>query len=236
MSPQRGPVLPYTVVAGVTACPTGWLAQSAKLHGSTFAPELPKIYPTFLELLDERPTFTVIVLNVTIGWHDTVEMGPRTCDREARALLRRRGAAVANAPSRAVLEGVVGVSESGLDAVSMTMLPRYREIAVEMSPYRQRQIYSGHPELSFYQLNHDTELRRSKRLVAGRDERLEILASHLPGIERILEFGLEGASEKHLYDAMALLWTARRVRGHAAKRIPEDAQWDSEGLRMEFVY
>jgi predicted RNase H-like nuclease len=39
-----------------------------------------------------------------------------------------------------------------------------------------------------------------------------------------------------LLDAFALLWTARRVYGHAAKRLAVEPVWDSEGLRMEFVY
>ena len=30
--------------------------------------------------------------------------------------------------------------------------------------------------------------------------------------------------------------TARRVQSHAAKRIPINPEWDSEGIRMEFVY
>jgi hypothetical protein len=33
-----------------------------------------------------------------------------------------------------------------------------------------------------------------------------------------------------------LLWTARRVFARAAKRLPAEAEWDSEGMRMEFVY
>ena len=42
------------------------------------------------------------------------------------------------------------------------MIPRYREVAAEMSPYRQRVVYEGHPELSFYQLHKDTPLTTSK--------------------------------------------------------------------------
>jgi predicted RNase H-like nuclease len=40
---------------------------------------------------------------------------------------------------------------------------------------------------------------------------------------------------KHLNDAAALMWTARRVFGRAARRLPKEAEWDSEGLRMEIV-
>jgi len=132
------------VVAGVTPCGPGWLVASAKQAGSTFAPEPPKLYDTFLEVLSERPSFAIVVINVPIGYLDTPASGARKCDVEARSLLGRRGASVHNAPSRAVLTGEVPMSESGLDAVTATIFPKYQEVAEEMSPYRQRVVYEGH--------------------------------------------------------------------------------------------
>lgn len=236
MSLRRGPVLPYSVVAGVTPSGPGWVVQSAKIHGSTFAPELPRLYESFLEILGEHPAYAILVVNAPIGYLDTPEMGGRTCDRQARALVRRRGSTVHNAPSRAVLNGLVDWRNGGVDAVTATLLPRYLEVAKEMSPFRQRIVYEGHPELSFYQLNQDTSMKRSKRIIPGRDERLEVLETHIPGIENILTIKLDGVAEKHVFDALAMLWTARRVWGRSARRIPIEPEWDSEGLRMEFVY
>ncbi len=236
MTSHRGPDLPYSVVAGVTPFNDKWLVASAKLAGSTFAPEVPKVYDSFYEVLSERPAFAIIVVNVPIGFLDTPEKGARTCDLQARALLRRRGTAVHNAPSRAVFDGTVDSSEDRLDAVTRTMLPRYREVAKEMSPYRQRVVYEGHPELSFFQLHKDTPLKRSKVKWEGREERRVVLEDKIRGSERYLEDGVVAAPQKHVYDAFALLWTARRVWGHAAKRIPIEPEWDSEGLRMEIVY
>jgi predicted RNase H-like nuclease len=236
VSSRRGPDLPYSVVVGVTPFNDKWLVASAKLAGSTFAPEPPKIYGSFLEVLSERPAFSIVVVNAPIGFLDTPGMGARTCDRQARALLRRRGTAVHNAPSRAVFDGRVDASEDRLDAVTRTMMPRYREIALEMSPYRQRVVYEGHPELSFFQLHKDTPLRRSKVVTEGKEERRIVLADKIRGSELYLDAKVVGAPQRHLYDAFALLWTARRVFGHAAKRIPVEPEWDGEGLRMEIVY
>lgn len=237
MSLHRGPTLPYHVIASITPSPGGWLVQAAKVQGATFAPERARVYPTFLEVLDERPAYELLILNAPVGYRDHPSDPPRHCDAEARHILGVRGAAIHNAPTRPVLAGTMTWQEGGLDAVTATMLPRYREVAAEMSPFRQRVVFEGNPELSFFQLNRDASMRRSKRLAEGRDERIEVLEEHIPGgIGNVLEEPPEGVALRHQLDAFALLWTARRVWGHGARRIPREPEWDSEGLRMEFVF
>ncbi len=234
MTLRRGPELPYLLVAGVTPVGRGWLLAGARHHAATFMPEPPKLFASFLEVLNERPAYATIVVNAPIGFRDEVGEPPRACDLAARVLLANRRTTVATAPTRAVLAGDES-STSGLDAATLQRLPRYREVYNEMSPFRQRVVYSGHPELSFCQLNGDVPLRWSKRREEGRDERRELLTMRIQNAHVILEADLP-VPEKHLLDAAALLWTARRVNGKAARRIPSDAEWDSEGLRTEFVY
>ena len=235
MSSRRGPDLPYKVVAGVTPWGKRWIVASAKMHAATFAPEQPKIYPAFIEVLDERPSFSVIVVNAPIGYIESSNTDVRTCDREGRAILARRGAGLHNAPTRAMMQDGAQLSDGRLDAVTAVLLPRYREVAAEMSPYRQRVVYEGQPELSFYQLNGEMPLRYSKKIEDGREERKTLLEKRIPGIDKIIDAEMKGVPKKHLYDVSALLWTARRVFGHAAVRLPSEAEWDSEGLRMELV-
>ncbi len=139
-------------------------------------------------------------------------------------------------PTRAALLGTGPLDTERLDAVTARLLPRYREVAAQISQYRQRVVYEGHPELSFYQLNSSKPLRWPKSFEAGHYERLTLLEKKIPDIARIMDAGLSGISAKHLLDVSALLWTARRVFGHAAIRIPSAADWDSEGLRVEMVY
>ena len=212
-----------------------WLVASAKVHAATFAPETPQLFDSVADVLSERPSFSVIVVYAPIGYQESPESGARTCDRVARSLLAGRGSSVRSAPSRSSLEGRVERSVDHLDAVTAMLMPRYREVAVEMSPYRQRVVYEGNPELSFYQLNSNTPLRWSKRREEGRVERRTLLEKRIQGMNHFLETDLHGVGAHHLYDVAALLWTARRVLGHAAKRLPENAEWDSEGLRMELV-
>jgi len=235
MPTRGGPDLPYDVVAGVTPCPPGWLVASAKLHGMTFAPEDPAVYETFAEVLSVKPAYSVIALNVPVGYPHEVHSGGRTCDRMARRLLGRRGTAIQSPPTRDVLaNGHIPVDDH-LAAVSLSLLPRIREVALEMAPYRQRSVFEVHPELSFYQLNSDKPMRWSKKFQAGQEERRALLVKRIQGVDRILDAQIEGVEPGHLTDAAAILWTARRIAARAATRIPEEPEWDDEGLRMELV-
>ncbi|MCU1490033.1 MAG: hypothetical protein JWM85_1438 [Acidimicrobiaceae bacterium] len=233
--PRQGPDLPYELVAGMTPCGPGWLVASAKLHGATFAPEEPRVLAAFADVFDERPAFSIVALNAPVGYGVETEIGGRSCDRAARALLGRRGSTVHNAPTRAPMDDGVEITDDRLDAISAQLLPRYREVAAEMAPYRQRTVYEAHPELSFYQLNGDVPLRWSKRSEYGREERRDLLQAKIPGIDRIVDAELRGVRPAHLLDVAACLWTARRIAARAGTRIPLDPEWDGQGLRMEIV-
>jgi predicted RNase H-like nuclease len=232
---RRAPDLPYSVVAGVTPCASGWLVGSAKLHGTTFAPEEPRVIKTFGEVLDQRPTFAVIALNAPIGYADESNEGGRACDREARQLLGRRGSAIHTAPYRTALKDDAEIAADRLDAITMTLLPRYREVAAEMAPYRQRTVFEVHSELSFYQLNGDVPLQFSKQSEKGQQERRTLLEKRIPGVDRVLEAELENVPYSHLLDVGAFIWTARRIFARIGMRVPADPEWDEEGLRMEIV-
>lgn len=232
---RRGPELPYSLVAGVKPCATGWLVASAKLHGTTFAPEEPRVIETFVDVLDERPAFATIALNAPIGYLEEARPGGRTCDREARALLGRRGAAIQSPPIRAQVEENGHYSADGLNAITRKLLLRYREVAAEMAPYRQRTVYEVTSELSFFQLNEDTPLRWSKRSERGQEERRALLAQKIPGGERVFDARLPRVPYSHMLDVAAFLWTARRIFARAGTRVPEDPEWDELGLRMEIV-
>lgn len=239
MSPdlhRRGPELPYDLVAGVKPCATGWLVAVAKLHGTTFAPEEPKVIETFIEVLDQRPAFATIAINAPIGLLETYEPGGRTCDKQARALVgSRRGAAIQSAPIRSQVDEGSNGTIHGLSAVTQKLLPRYREVALEMAPYRQRTVYEVSSELSFYQLNEDQPLRFSKRSKEGQEERRALLVKKIAGVDRILDAKLPRVPYSHMLDAAAFMWTARRLFARAGVRVPQDPEWDEAGLRMEYM-
>jgi predicted RNase H-like nuclease len=211
------------------------LVASAKLHGTTFAPDDPSVLETFVEVLDQRPSFAVIALNAPIGYLQEFQKGGRTCDREARVLVGRRGAAIQSAPIRSQVEDANSDKRAGLNAITRQLMPRYLEVAAEMAPYRQRTVYEVTSELSFYQLNEDEPLRWPKQSELGYEERRVLIDAKIPDAERIYEAKLQRVPRSHLLDVAAFLWTARRVFARAALRMPQDPEWDEHGLRMEYV-
>jgi predicted RNase H-like nuclease len=115
------------------------------------------------------------------------------------------------------------------------MLRRYAEVAEEMQPYRQRQVFEVHPELSFYQLNDDEPMKHAKETPEGIRERSTLVKARIPGIESVLEAQLAGVEPRHLLDASADMVTARRIAARAVERLPQDPEWDEAGVRMELL-
>jgi predicted RNase H-like nuclease len=232
---RRGPNLPYSLVAGVTPCRGGWLVAAAKLQGTIFSPEDPIRIETFVDVVDTRPGYSSIALNAPIGGLEEATVGGRACDREARLLLGRRGSAVKSAPIHVDSPDGTELLPDNIDAITRTLLPRYREVAREMAPFRQRTIYEVNADLSFFQLNEDVPMRWSKYSEKGIAERRSLVETKLPGSLRIIDAEVPGATPSHLLDAAAILWTARRIFAKAAIRIPSDPEWDEQGLRMELL-
>lgn len=205
------------------------------MHGTIFAPEDPIRLESFVEVVDQRPTYSIIALNAPVGYLAATRTGGRTCDKEARVLLGHRGSAIKSAPVRRDAQKELDLLPDQLDAISRTLLPRYREVAKEMAPFRQRTVFEANAELSLFQLNEGVPMRWPKHSEKGIEERQAVLEAKLTGVRRVLDAQVPGASNAHLCDVAAVLWTARRIFARAAIRIPADPEWDDEGLRMEFV-
>jgi predicted RNase H-like nuclease len=209
------------------------LVIGGKLQGITLAAETPVVASSILDVLDRRPGYEIIMLHAPVGLLEEPRPRGRQCDQDARRVLGMpRAGAIVTPPARSTTNS--GAFD-GLNPIQRALLPRITEVAKEIQPYHQRTVYEGHPELSFYQLNEDVPMRYSKHMEAGREERRALLTWKLPGIERALDERVERARSSHVLDAAALLWTARRVAARAVRRLPEDPEWDQQGLRMEIV-
>src|SRR3954452_6247797 len=98
---QRGPQLPYKLLAGVVPCPGGWLVAPGKLVGIQVYPDEPKIVATFRDIVDAVPLYEVIAAPLPIGLPTSPHRGGRTADHEARQILGCPHAeAMRSAPTR----------------------------------------------------------------------------------------------------------------------------------------
>jgi hypothetical protein len=99
MASRPGPNLPYSVVAGCHSVRT-WLARGQR-QAATEPPSLrsfPSVLATFAEVLDERPSFSVIALNAPIGYVEKDHGGAG----RVTAWLGPPGSAWLDGPQRAV--------------------------------------------------------------------------------------------------------------------------------------
>jgi predicted RNase H-like nuclease len=238
---QRGPTLPYQLLAGVVPCPAGWLVASGKLVGIQVYPEEPTVATTFRDILDAIPQYAVIADTVPIGLPAKASRRGRGADVAARSILGfPHAGAIGSTPTRKSLqakdyEAARTANGGQLDVVTWQQFGKIREVDDQMQPYLQRRVYEVRPELSFFQLAEDEVLKHSKDTAAGQKERQALLVRRMPGSERIIDTTLKGVRKSHLIDGAAALWTARRIVARAVTRVPEDPEWDDNGLRMEIV-
>jgi predicted RNase H-like nuclease len=184
-------------------------------------------------VLDNIPAYVIVTVMAPIGLYKRWVSKGRRADREARTLVGwPHLGAISSPPGRADLaEGERAVG----DIMSRRLRQAITEVDTEMQPYRQRSVYAVHSELSFYQLNGDQPPVYSKQSAAGLTERIEMLSQRMQGVDRVLGTEIEGINQRHLIDGAVALWTARRIKAKAAQRLPEDPEWDDDGIRMEWM-
>lgn len=184
----------------------------------------------------------LFVVDMPIGLPD---YGRRLADAAARRRLGARRSSVFPAPPRPLLaatswEAACRIGR-GLDGRRCSrqvwnLLPRIRAVDALMTPEVQERVVEGHPEVSFAAMAKGTGLATSKHTLAGHRERVALLRRHLGEVGSLLArlpAGLRGDA----VDALALLWSARRLSRSTARRLPEDTvERDARGLRCEIVY
>ena len=222
------------MIVGLDGCQDGWIAAIEE-SGATRLRVLKS-----LEELFEDPALVAAVIDIPIGLPDA---GPRSCDLQARKLLRPpRASSVFPAPIRSMLAARDQADASRLrfaaegkrcSVQSAAILPKIREVDSLLSQERQVKVREGHPELSFAFMNGGKSMSHPKRNSAGREERIRLLGSHFPDVPAAL--ARLGRFELDAMDAYAMLWTARRIVEGASRTLPALPPVDGRGLRMEIV-
>lgn len=233
---KTGPNLPYRLVAGVTPFAGRWVVVTGRAGGSNFAVQHPLIFDTFADVLAERPPYEKAVVNAPVGYQARIGDPPRTCDVMARNALGHRALTFAPAPPLSVLEWSEDYRNARLGAAAASRLLAMREVMLNVPNYRQRTVFSGHPELSFMGLNQEQPMTFSKYSDEGIAERRALLEKRIPYLAPAIDEADPSIPTPVVLDAIALLWTARRVLAKAARRLPAELEWDADGRRMEWVF
>jgi predicted RNase H-like nuclease len=230
--------LPYQILAGVEPVTGGWLVAPGNLQGINLAPQPVQVMASLAEILDYRPSFAVVALHAPVGTKEKPGEG-RACDVDVRRRLGPRGGAAVPAPSRALLAATsydeARLIEPNLDIVRWRSLPKAAEAIREAQSWRQRTVWEVNPELALMTMNEGLPITVGRRSESGKRLRRRLVEERLPGAEWILDQRPSKVREEKVVDALANLWTARRIMARAITRAAEPPEWDEEGVRMDIV-
>src|SRR5947208_101129 len=211
-------------VAGVDGCRAGWIV----VHDGCAT-----VHRDFATVLAGLPDDTVVAVDMPIGLIDEHEPGGRDVDRAARLELGPKRNSVFSAPPRCALGsrtlGDARRRGARLTLQTLNLLPRIEDVDRVMSPDLQSRVFEVHPELSFAAMNGDDPVRAPKRSRTGAKERRALLRR--AGV--IVPERPAGAALDDLLDACALAWSACRVAGGTARRVPDRPACGSRGLPLE---
>jgi predicted RNase H-like nuclease len=225
------------MVGGVDGCRAGRVGVQRQTGG----PLSVHLYRTTAELMNAAPEFDLLAIDIPIGLEKT---GSRTAYSLARKLIGPRASSVFPAPVRATLECETydEACSKSLEACghqAFAILPRIREVdnAVRNSQTLKRRVREAHPEVSFYYLNGERPLTRSKKSGLGFRDRYRLIEAFFgPVIDELRAAVSErDVADDDLLDALAVLWSAERVIAGCSVGIPDRAERDCYGLPMHIV-
>jgi predicted RNase H-like nuclease len=213
-----------TPVAGVDGCRAGWIV----VHEGHA-----EVHADFAAVLAALPDDAVVAVDMPIGLVDEHIPGGRDVDRAARLELGRKRSSVFSAPPRCALGArtLPDARRRGarLTLQTLNLLPRIEDVDAVMTPELQSRVFEVHPELSFGAMAGGSPVLTPKRSAAGSKERRALLQR--AGV--CVPERPTGAAADDLLDACALMWSARRIAGGTASRLPDPPSRDSRGLSME---
>lgn len=201
-------------VAGVDACPGGWVVAHVALDGVATV----SVFKRFGEILDLGAG--VIAVDIPVG---LVDESPREADKAAQLFVGSRRSSVFPTPIRAVLEfdnhadanrRHRELTGKGLSIQSFWLCRRMLEVDAWVKT--DERIIEVHPEVSFRELRGEP-LRFSKHTPEGLIERRTLLERIGIAIPR----RPPRSNEDDLLDAIAAAWSAARYAHGLAQPLPE---------------
>jgi len=208
---------------GVDGCRAGWLVVGARLSPSGAFEQLSwSLEPEVAGFIDAD----LVAIDMPMG---LATDGPRPCDQQARALLGARRSSVFPAPVRAALGAgnyreacdlSLAVSGRKLSKQAYNLLPKIRQLdqVLLADPKRSDRVHEVHPELAFSQWNGGEPMAQAKKTATGFAQRQALVESQFPGLALKIRTGVAKSklADDDILDAIACLWSARRLLGQEA--------------------
>jgi len=228
-------------LAGVDGCKAGWVAALLNTRSGALRLEL---HPAFAAIVSSSYRPAVIAVDMPIGL-PSVSAPRRACDAEARKLLGPRRSSIFSPPLREVV--ALGdyakanalsrrLSGLGLSKQAFFLMPKIREVEAVLLSRPACAIRECHPELAFVAMNAGVPLVSSKRTPSGERRRRALLARYLGPFAAKAPLHYPGLLPDDILDALACLWSARRIFQGAARALPRSPECDAMRLPMEISF
>ena len=232
---------------GVDGCRAGWLYVAIEPCGGIRW----GVVPLFADLVRSAGDSDRVFVDIPIGLPEGGE--GRTCDREARRRLGRRGRSVFPAPVRAVLgidtyEDVNRTSRvaagKGTTKQTFAIAPKVQEVdtLLRRCSKARRLVREVHPELCFWAFAGETpmSLPKKAKAKAGFRERVAVLSSLRSSIPDEISqisraFRRKDVAWDDITDAFVAALTASQPL-ERLRTLPAAPECDRYGLPMEMVY
>jgi predicted RNase H-like nuclease len=228
------------ILRGVDGCPEGWIAADFDLRTGRVTPE---VFPDAASLF--RDPALVTAIDIPIGLPGGL---PRTVDGAARRLLGPRASSVFPAPARVTLDALSyedacaashAVCGKRLSRQSYAILPKIKDVdtVLRQQPQLAEHVFEVHPEVCFYFWAGRQPMRHPKRTGFGFAERLDLVRTVFGDAAEAIraEVSPDQAGDDDILDALAALWSARRIHSGVAIRLPELEERDELGLPMQML-
>ena len=240
-------------LAGVDGCPRGWIAAFVRPSGEVGRV---KVFKHFIEILEQIEHPSLVVVDIPIGLPKYSPPKGRLAEGEIRPLIGARRSSVFRVPSRSAVyvgedatsipndakrykkaRGIArktSIDRKAFSKQGFYLFPKIVEVDKLLRANRQfvRRVYETHPEVAFWRLNDERELKHNKKSAAGIKLRKKILIEADVTLEGVKSQPPPGAKVDDLLDALACAVIAIRIRSKKAKPFPNPPPCDAYGLRM----
>lgn len=228
-----------TWLAGVDGISGGWCVVLNNVSTGRF---IVREVSNFSDLLTCPEEPQIVCVDIPIGALHQTSCGGRTCEIETRKRIGPRRSSVFSTMSRfawnetKLADANILLASKGCTRTSkqgLAILPKIKEIDGLMNPELQDRVREVHPELCFAVMAGHV-LAYGKKSGDGKALRRTLLKS-AGFADSFVDQGAKGLSQTNtddFLDAMAGLWTARRILKGEAERLPGIIERDELGLDM----